>query len=328
MINWHTIVAMLLRLFILLFIWASLTVDSHAFWVWTPESGKWENPKYAVKDTPQKQLEFAQQFYLAKDHKRAIAELRKLLKHYPRAKEAAEAQYYIALIQQEEGDLFAAFKSYQQIIEKYPFSERSGIVIKQQYEIGNALLEGKVKRNAFVKAVVGGDYDVVEVFRTVIKNAPYGEFAAPSQYKIGLYLLEKGMYQESRDEFEKTMNDYPDSEWAKAAKFQIALADSKRSSKAQYDQKVTASALNEFKDFLKKFPDADLSDQAKEHIDSLRSKEAESQYHIAEFYEKQKKYDAAKLYYNQIATQYSNTSWAVKSLEGLRRIEKKQSNNK
>lgn len=299
------------------------TASAHAFWVWTPESGKWTNPKHTVLDTPKDQLALAIDFYKSKNYKKANDELVKLLNTYPRAREAADAQFYLALIQQDQGQFRAAFKSYQQVIDKYPFSERSTEVVKRQYEIGNVLLEGKDKRNKFVDAVSGGEYDVVEIFRAVIKNAPYGELAAVSQYKIGLYLLEKQLYQEARDEFEKTRNDYPDSSWAKAAKFQIALADAKRSSRAQYDQKVTSSALKEFQDFVKKFPDADLSRDAKEHINALREKEAENLFLIAEFYQKQKKTDSAKAYYMTIADDYSDTKWAKRAARALTILEKK-----
>ncbi len=293
---------------------------SLAFWIWTPESGKWVNPKYAVKETPQDHLAYARNFLEAKDYKKARDEFQKLLKHYPRAREAAEAQYYIGLSQENEGQSAQAFKSYQVVIQKYPFSERSGEIIKRQYEIGNQLMEGKDSKNKFVKTVVGGDYDVIEVFRAVIKNAPYGEYAAPAQYKIGLYLLGKAMHQEARDEFEKTINDYPSSEWAKAAKYQIALADAMRSSKPQYDQKITASAVNEFKDFLKEYPDAELSQQAQGQIDHLREKEAENYFVIAEFYEKQKQPESAKIYYTTIVEDYKNTSWAPKALTKIRQL--------
>jgi outer membrane assembly lipoprotein YfiO len=296
---------------------------SHAAWVWTPESGKFVNPKNAVKDTPKDQLDLAVNLYQSKNYKKATEELQKLLKTYPRAREAADAQYYLAVIQEDQGQLVAAFKNYQIVIDKYPFSDRAAEVVKRQYELGNMLLEGKSKRSKFVTVVVGGDYDVVEVFRAVIKNAPYGEYAAPAQYKIGLYLLQKSLYQEARDEFEKTRNDYPDSEWAKAAKFQIALSDSKRSSAAQYNQKVTATALKEFQDFVKKFPDADLSTEAKEHINSLREKEAENQFVIAQFYQKQKQYVSAKAYYSTIVEKYSETSWARKAVKALSAIEDK-----
>ncbi len=311
------------KLLLILFFCLIYAVPSHAFWVWTPASGKWTNPKYSVKDTPKAQLAFALGFYQAKDYKKTTEELQKLLKNYPRAREAADAQYYLARVHEDQGQYMSAFKNYQTVIEKYPFSERTSEVVKRQYSIAIDIMEGKQKRNAFIKTVVGGDYDVVEILRAVIKNAPYGEYAAPAQYKMGLFLLEKQMYPEARDEFEKTMNDYPDSEWAKAAKFQIALSDSKRSSKAQYDQKVTSSALNEFNEFVKQFPEAALSKKAEAHMNALRTKEAENMYVIAEFYEKQKQYESAKIYYNTIVEKYGNTKWSAKALESLRRLEKK-----
>lgn len=314
---------MIRQIFLILVFCLSLIAPSYAAWVWTPESGKFVNPKNAVKETPKDQLAFAVDLYNAKNYKKATDEFQKLLKTYPRAREAADAQFYLSLILEDQGQLNAAFKSYQVVVDKYPFSERTAEVVKRQYDIGNMLLEGKGKRNKIVNAMVGGDYDVVDVFRAVIKNAPYGEYAAPAQYKIGLYLLQKELYQEARDEFEKTRNDYPDSEWAKAAKFQIALSDAKRSSSAQYNQKVTATALKEFQDFVKKFPDADLSAEAKEKINALREKEAENQYLIAQFYEKQKQYDPAKVYYTAIVDKYSETAWARKAMRALSRLEDK-----
>ncbi|MCK5580625.1 MAG: outer membrane protein assembly factor BamD [Candidatus Omnitrophica bacterium] len=314
---------LILRTICVVFLFFLFALPVDAFWMWTPETNQWINPKYAVKDTPQEQLEYALKAYEQGDFKKAVGEFQKLIKHYPRAREAAEAQYHIAMISEEQGQLLGAFKNYQVAVEKYPFSERSVDIIKKQYEIGNKLLEGGDNRNKFIKTVVGGDYDVIEVFRAVIKNAPYGEYAAPSQYKIGLYLQEKQMYQEARDEFEKTLNDYPDSEWAQAAKYQIASSDAKRSSSAQYDQKVTEAAIEELKEFVEEYPAAKLSDDAKEQILSLREKEAENNFVIAEFYEKQKKFGAAKIYYAMVVEDYKNTSWASKSLTRLREMNRK-----
>ncbi|MCR4338140.1 MAG: outer membrane protein assembly factor BamD [Candidatus Omnitrophica bacterium] len=295
-------------------------VASHAFWVWTPETGKFINPKNHVKATPQEQLEYAVGFYHENDCDQGVKEFEKLIKNYPRAREAADAQFYIASCQEKEGALFKAYKEYQLVLDKYPFSDKAGEVVKKQYDIGNAMLEGKDRKNKIIKTIIGGSYDVIEVFRTVIKNAPYGPYAPSAQYKIGLYLHEKGLYQEARDEFEKTINDYPESEWAKAAKYQIALADSQRSSEAQYDQQVTKSAIEEFKEFAKEYPDAELSQKAKDEVNKLKEKEAENNFVVAQFYEKQKKYQAARLYYSSIVENYKNTSWAPKALEKLQAL--------
>lgn len=294
------------------------------FWIWTPETNKWINPKYAVKDTPQEQLQAGVDLYEMKEYKQAIQEFEKLLKHYPRARQAPDAQYYIGLCFEDQEALYRAFKEYQVVIDTYPFSELSGKIVQKQYDIGLKLLEGQNERNAFIQAFSGGDYDVIDVFRAVIKNAPYGELAAPAQYKIGLYLQEEHLYQESRDEFEKVINDYPDSEWAKAAKYQIAVTDAQRSTDAAYDQKVTQVAIKEFNEFVENNPDAELSGKAKEQIYALREKEAENSFVVAQYYEKQKNYKAAKIYYQVVVDDFGQSSWASKALSKIREMSTKE----
>ncbi len=287
--------------------------QAHAVWIWTPQTGKFINPKWAVKSTPKEQLEYGLAFLNGKKYKEATSEFKKLIRHYPRAKEAPEAQYYMGKIEEELSKPYEAFKVYQMVIDKYPFSERAGEIVELEYQIGNQLLEGRNKRGKWVEAFVGGDDRVIDVFRTVIKNAPYGKYAAISQYKIGLYLKEKGLYDEARDEFEKTMNDYPTSEWAKAAQFQIAMADTKRSPSAQHEQKTTQLAIDGFKEFVKSHPESELTPQAKEQIFRLRDKEAQNAFLVAKFYEKQHNLKAARVYYRDIVDKYADTTWGTKA---------------
>ena len=294
-----------------------------AFWIWTPETHKWINPKYSVKDTPMEQLEVSKQPFDQKNYSLAIKEFNKLVKNYPRSREAAEAQYYIGRSQEELGNYYEGFKAYQVVIDKYPFSERASEIVDNQFNIAVNLMEGKYVHSKWAQVVTGGDYQVIEIFRQVIKNAPYGKHAGEAQYKIGLYLKEKKLYQEARDEFEKTINDYPKTEWAKAAKYQIALTDSIRGTDIQRDQQTTSTAVSEFKDFIAQHPDTELSQKAKEHMADLRTKEAENNFLIAQFYVKQKNYKAAKVYYNEIVNEYDDTVWAKKALEKIQEFGKK-----
>ena len=52
---------------IALVLWLVLSEAAGAYWIWTPESKKWTNPKYAPKESPQEQLNFAKSYYEAKD---------------------------------------------------------------------------------------------------------------------------------------------------------------------------------------------------------------------------------------------------------------------
>ena len=296
----------------------------HAFWVWTPETNKWINPKYAVKDTPSEQIGVSKGLFDQKNYPLAIKEFNKLVKHYPRSREAADAQYYVGLSQEALGNYYDAFKAFQVVIDKYPFSERAAEIVDNQFNIAVNLMEGKYAHSKWTQVVSSGDYQVIEIFRQVIKNGPYGKHAGEAQYKIGLYLKEKRLFEEARDEFEKTINDYPKTEWTKAAKFQIALTDSIRGKDIQRDQQNTSTAVNEFKDFIAEHPDTDLSQKAKEHVATLRDKEAENNFLIAKFYVKQKNYKAAKVYYNDIVNEYNDTVWAKKALEMIQNLGKEK----
>lgn len=292
---------------------------SHADWIWTPETGRFINPKWEVKPTPQDQLEYAQSFKDQGNCKKAMAEYKKLIKNYPRSKEAPEAEFYTGQCLEDMHKPYEAYKAYQMVIDKYPFSERAAQIVGIEYDIANHLLENK-DRSKWAEAVVGSDDRTIEIFRTVIKDAPYGKYAAISQYKIGLYLKEKGLYQEARDEFEKTMNDYPNSEWAQASKFQIAMADTSRASDAQHEQKVSSIAMDEFNEFVKSHPDSQLAPEAKEQMSRLKDKEAENNFVIARFYAKQKNLKAARIYFKAVAHDYPDTPWGPKAAAQLKII--------
>ncbi|MDE2027637.1 MAG: outer membrane protein assembly factor BamD [Candidatus Omnitrophica bacterium] len=292
---------------------------AQADWIWTPETGRFINPKWEVKPTPADQLEYAQSFKDQGNCKKAIDQYRRLLKSYPRSKEAPEAEFYIGQCLEKLDKPYDAYKAYQMVIDKYPFSNRSAQIVAIEYNIANHLLENK-GRSKWAQVALGSDDRVIEILNKVIKNAPYGKYAAISEYKIGLYYKEKGQYQDARDEFEKTMNDYPNSEWAQAAKFQIAMADTARASDAQHEQKVSSIALDEFKDFVKSHPDSELTPEAKEQMAKLKDMKAHNDFIIAQFYQKQKKFKAARIYYQQVVDNYADTPWGYKAQTMLKTL--------
>jgi outer membrane protein assembly factor BamD len=293
---------------------------AHAFWIWTPESGKWVNPKNAVKQSPAEQLAYANEFFELRKYEDALREYKKLLKSYSKAREAALAQFGMGRVWEEMKKYWRAVEEYQKVVDRYPFSDLGPKVVERQYVIANLFLEGKAKDHEFAKSLLGTDYQIPDIFLKVIKNDPYGPYAPASQYKIGLFHLEKLEYQEARDAFEKTVNDYPDSKWAESARYQIAVADAKRSVGAQYDQKTTTIAVQGFEDYVKTNPDSQLSASAKAEINKLRLKEAENNFLVGEYYSKNKRFKSAKIYWQVVVDQYGDTPWGAKAQEKLKTI--------
>ena len=312
---------MIKKVLFVIILWFACAQASWAFWIWTPETKKWTNPKYAPKESPAEQLNFAKSYYEAKDYTTALNEFKKLVRYYSDAVEAPEAQFYMGLCLEELGKYYEAYQSYQKIIDKYPFSQRTQDVLQREYIVAQKLLD---YRSKFAGIDFTGENAAIEIFKKVVENSPYGKYAAASQYKIGLTYKAKGYFEDATTEFQKVLDNYPESEWAEPARFQIALCAAKSSLESAYDQTMTQEAKDKFKEFVKTHPDAELSQEAEQRIGELKEKEAKSNYDIAAFYEKQKEYGSAKIYYNYVIKNYGASIWAGKATDRLRVLEKEK----
>jgi outer membrane protein assembly factor BamD len=168
------------------------------------------------------------------------------------------------------------------------------------------------------------DNPAIEIFTKVVENSSYGPLAAAAQYKLGLVLKGLMRYYEAEEAFNKVISNYPDSEWAEAAKFQIAASRQAISRGPDYDQGATKEAKERYEEFIKEHPEIALSREAEKNIKQLNEKEAESKYGTGRFYEKQNAYQAAKIYYNDLVTNYADSIWAAKAMERLQIMEKKK----
>ncbi len=338
------------RILVSIIIYFCLVSHGLAFWVWTPAKKKWENPKYAVKQSPKLQFEYAMDFFNNGNYKRAVKEFKQLVNSYPKAAEAAEAQYYIGksfeewvrqdMKEQEElcknkskepcaakeklwyrARYYQAYKAYQLTLEKYAFTKHFDEIIEREYDIADWFISDSKRK------VLGMNFELedpaVEILRKIVENSPYSKLAPKSLYSLGMHLKSKGYYQEAREELEKLTEKYPDSEWVEPAKYQIASCIAAVAPKAGYDQGLTQEAREKFEDFAKKNQEATLSETAQAQVDILKEKEAQSNFEIAQFYEKQKNFNSAKIYYQHIIDSYPKSDWAAKAKEALGLIDKK-----
>ena len=307
---------------IFIFFFSLSVVPEYSYWIWTPKTGKWVNPKTQVKPTPKEQFDFAQSFYNEKKYEDAKSEFMKLLKKYPKSREASESQYYLGLIEEEQDKLYEAYQAYQKVIDKYPFSERIQEIVEREYKIAEIFMGGQKRKAMGMNLPV--ENPAIEIFTKVIENSSYGPLAPSAQYKLGLILKSLARFYEAEEAFNKVISSYPDSKWTEAAKFQIASCRAAVSKGSDYDQGATREAKDKFEEFVKEHPDAALSREAENNIAQLKEKEAESNFNIGRFYEKQKAYGAAKVYYEDIIENYPKSVYAAKALERLQIMEKKK----
>jgi len=310
--------ALILLIALLIFV---PSLKAEAFWIWTPKSKKLENPKYTAKDTPELQFDWAMKFFKEKDYKRAAEEFSSLVTHYKDSDLAPEAQYYEGRSYEELGKYYPAFQAYQKVIDVYPYTKRINEIIEKEFNLGKMLY--KRHRGKFMGKEIMTDLDrAVEIFQQVRDNAPFGEYTEEAQFMIGECFKKSEQYNEAKKAFQKVVDDYPRGALAEKAKYEVAQCTYLASLKADYDQKLTDQAIREFKRIAEDKRGLDESKEAEEAVIFLENKKAESIFKIAKFYEKQKHYKSAAIYYNEIILRYPRSSFRELAASRLEKIKK------
>ncbi len=283
-----------------------LSGRSHAYWVWTPETKKFINPKYAVKDTPKEQYEWAMSFYDSKDYKRAATEFEKLVKNYEYSEYAADSQYRVGLSYDSQGKYYIAFQNYQKAIDNFPHVSNIDEIIAREFNIANIYAS---KQNPKVLGTeIMTSYDrAIEIYNKVVDNAPFGKFADEAQFKMATTMKESGRYDEATLAFQKILDDYPASKLYAQAKYEMADSAYKASLQPAYDAAPTDKALKAFEDFTSTTSDEKLNKEAQGTIKRLKNKAAEKSFLTAEFYEQQKHYASAIIYYQDVIDRYPDS---------------------
>lgn len=311
------------KVFILAVILLFLPQAAYPFWIWSPKTNKWKNPQNSPLATPYLQYKKALRIFEEADYKEAYYEFRKLLIHYPDAKESAEAQFYLAFCLEKIDKPYEAFLQYQKLIDTYPNSQRINEVVEKQYNIGEFFLNRDAKKYLGVSFYDFVEHPSIEIFQTIVFKVPYSEYAPQAQYKLGMMFTKLGRYDEARDAFQKVIDDYPDSEWATPAKYQTALATVKAYPGADYDSSYVKDAARRLDEFIQEHPQAQISSSAEDQLGELRNREAKKNFDIAAFYELQNQYKSAIVYYRKVIIQYPDSDYygeALKKIEQLQTL--------
>lgn len=292
--------------------------EAAASWVWSPDLGKWMNPKKASKDTPEDQFNWAMTFYESKDWDRALEEFDKLPAFYPNSRLSAEAVYYRGLCFEEKEDYAKAADAYQRLIDSYPYSDRIKDAVRREFDIAAKFASGD-KMKVLGVPVLDGKQKALELYQHIVKNAPFGSYGPEAQFNIGEVHRSMGDYEEARKAYQAVIDEYPNSELVTKAKYQIAYSAMLASRHLQYNDQLTEKAIQEFEGFKQSFPQDAQAVEADESIKLLRAKKAQETLSVAEFYEKRNRIPSAKVYYQEVIDRFPETPAAA---EAQKRIER------
>ncbi len=266
-------------------------------------------------------FELAEEYYNSGRGNSALVVYRRFLKANPASPNASKAQYRIAEILEEQGNLNKAFDAYQTLVSRYPDTSEFENAVAKQVSIANKFLQGR-KLSFLGMNLLPGMERAQQMYESILKNAPYSKHAPIAQFNLGLALERQKQIAQAKAAYQAVLDKYPNSDVADDALYQIAYIYMRAGlSGRSQDLSAMVLAKETYEDFLLQYPNSEKAAQARDNLVEIGAAESGDLMRIAKYYDWAKDYRAAAIYYNDIIRKQpksADTEFAKARIEELR----------
>src|SRR5437868_9927569 len=252
----------------------------------------------------------------------AIKAYKPIVKRHPKDALTPAALYRPAKLEEPARQYTPAADSYLQLVERYPSSLHFDEAVEGQFRVGEVYLNGKKLKVLGIPIASALDR-AVTIFANVVRTAPYGRYTARAQFNIGMAREKQGANDAAIQAYQAVVDKFPNEPIAVDAQYQIGYIWFTAAQLGTNDAAAANNAKTAFQDFLFHYPKSEKAPQARKDLDILEHKQTSNSYKVAKFYDKQKYYRAAVIYYNEVIRQQpgsKKSSEAKKRIDQLRAI--------
>ena len=252
----------------------------------------------------------------------AIKAYRTIVKRYSRDALAPGSCYRLGQLQEQTHKYLLAAEAYAVLCEKYAKSEHFEDAVEGMFRIGESYLTGS-KTKILGITVKSGTDQAAQIFTMIIRVAPYGKYTARAQFDLGRAREKQGRNEAAIAAYQAVVEKFPDDPIAVDAQYQIGYIWSQASNSGTYDPAAANNAKIAYEDFLARYPHSEKAAQAKQNLKKTETKQTSTAYDIAKFYDKQKQYRAAAIYYNEVIRQQPGSTEGEKAKKRISELRKK-----
>ncbi len=273
-----------------------------------------------INGNAQELFEIAQKAEQKHNLGRAIKAYRTLVKKYRKDALAPASAFRTAELMEQTHDYLKAANAYRSLVLMYPASPNFDRAIEAQFRIGEMYLGGKKLKVLGIPLSSSMDR-AIEIFAAIVRTAPFGKYTARAQFNIGMAREKQGAAEPALEAYRAVVEKFPNDPVAAAAQYQIGYIWLQTAHGGTKDLTATEKAKTAFQDFLFRYPNSEKVAQARANLQQLEHKETMSSFSVAKFYDKQKNYRAAVIYYNEVIRQQpgsSESEQAKKRIDQLR----------
>ena len=229
----------------------------------------------------------------------AIKTYKRVKARYPLTDSAATAAFRLGGLYESEGKISSAFDAYQDFIDTYKTGANFRSALDRQFAIANEAKDGaKVKWLGISRRLESSR--IIEMYDSVISNAPRAATAPQARYAIGEIYERDRDIRLARNAYQEVVDDFPGSTQARDAQLAIANMSFDEVEDGSYDAENLTAAGDAMDEFLLTNPDDTDNDLLNKRA-MIDESSAEKSFQIAQYYEKQGQLKAAAIYYSEVA---------------------------
>ena len=273
-------------------------------------------------DTPAEQLAYARA-ELEKGHLRGARKgFEGLIREWPAAMEAVEAQLGLAQLYEQRKKYARAFDEYQYLLTFYsgvcPYDE----VLGRQFKIANLLLHDNTGMFGWV---LGGTDTIRQRFEQVVRNAPSSPLAPQAMLIVGGLRTSEKETDEAIKVYDGLLYRYPESAQATDAAYLSAKCRYDRATKNAYNEAYSRDAIAFLRAIAARMPRHPQIGEVTAWLNELSAQLEERSYKNAVFYDsRQRNRQAALSAYRNFLTEFRDSKYADRVRARLEELEAKQ----
>ncbi len=252
------------------------------------------------------------------DFGKALKTYESVVKHYPRSEAAGESQFKVGEILQVDGKNKKAFEAFQKFLTDYKGNPRFAEAVQRQFNIAEDL---RVNGTKGFLGGIGAEIQpskLIEFYENISTNAPRTEISAKSRLAVGTIQATQGDLAESILSFESVVQDYPGTNYAAEAQYNLVKLHGKEASKS-FSPVDLRQQREAGEDFISQFGDDPRTQDVRRQLGALGDKEAKKAFEVGRFYEKSGDLKAAAIYYREVA-RHPNTKHHAEAEERLGKL--------
>lgn len=276
--------------------------------------------KEAVGQSVEDRYGSALSAYQKKEYKAVIEDAKFIIQNAPASPLAAETTFILAVSYFQLKDFDLANNYFSQFIEKYATKEHFEEAIEYKYKIAEEFELGSGRHMFGLEKLpkwVSAWEDALELYDEVIKTLPNHEVAAKAMYRKAGMLRNDRKFKEALEAYRTITRRFPKHPLAPESYLEIAKTYTEQSKVEFADRDFLQQARLNYKRFKRDFPSEERLIEAEALLVQMQDTYAKELWVSAQYFEKKKKYDAARLYYEKIARLYPESTYAKEAVAKL-----------